>query len=91
MKAAVNWALEAGYRHFDTAYLYFNEGDIGDTLQEWTQSGKIKREDLFITTKVRRKLIEADELNSFHFLPSVAAVYWPDSWEGPPLCRHVFE
>jgi len=65
VKAAVNWALEAGYRHFDTAYLYFNEGDIGDTLQEWTQSGKIKREDLFITTKLPCTGLTAEKVRHF--------------------------
>ncbi|CAG0883657.1 unnamed protein product [Darwinula stevensoni] len=45
-------ALEAGYRHIDTAYLYENEAAIGKTLQKWMNSGKIKREELFIVTKL---------------------------------------
>jgi diketogulonate reductase-like aldo/keto reductase len=49
----MNDALEAGYRHFDTAFVYFNENMIGDILHKWLTSGKIKREELFITTKVR--------------------------------------
>lgn len=53
LKKAVHWALEAGYRHFDTAYLYVNENAIGEVFQDWIQSGKLKREDLFVTTKVR--------------------------------------
>ena len=52
MKSAINAALEAGYRHIDTAYNYLNEDAIGEVLQEWIQSGKIKREELFIVTKV---------------------------------------
>ncbi len=41
-------ALEVGYRHIDTAQAYFNEEGVGAA---WAKSG-IKREDLFLTTKV---------------------------------------
>ncbi len=41
-------ALEAGYRHIDTAQSYFNEEEVGKAIKK---SG-IKREDLFITSKV---------------------------------------
>nr|CAH0109272.1 unnamed protein product [Daphnia galeata] len=52
VKEAVNAALETGYRHIDTAYLYQNEEAIGEVIQEWINSGKLKREELFITTKL---------------------------------------
>lgn len=45
---AVKCALEAGYRHIDTATLYENEKGVGKAIRE---SG-IKREDIFVTTKV---------------------------------------
>jgi methylglyoxal/glyoxal reductase len=45
---AVRWALEAGYRHIDTAMIYGNEQDVGEGLR---QSG-VPREEVFITTKV---------------------------------------
>ena len=45
---AVRWALETGYRHFDTAAAYGNEQDVGLAV---AQSG-IPREQVFITTKV---------------------------------------
>ena len=48
----MNSALDAGYRHIDTAYNYINEDAIGEVLNEWIQSGKVKREELFIVTKV---------------------------------------
>jgi diketogulonate reductase-like aldo/keto reductase len=41
-------AWQAGYRHFDTAQIYGNEQALGNT---WTKAG-IKREELFITTKI---------------------------------------
>jgi methylglyoxal/glyoxal reductase len=45
---AVEWALEKGYRHFDTAALYNNERSVGEGIRK---SGA-KREDIFVTTKV---------------------------------------
>lgn len=45
---AVLWALEAGYRHIDTATVYGNEDEVGTAV---AQSG-IARKDLFIVTKV---------------------------------------
>jgi len=44
----LKWALEAGYRHIDTATKYGNEAEIGKTLKEL----KIPRNELFITTKL---------------------------------------
>jgi diketogulonate reductase-like aldo/keto reductase len=44
---AVRWALEAGYRHVDTAQAYGNEDSVGRALRE---SG-VPREDVFVTTK----------------------------------------
>jgi diketogulonate reductase-like aldo/keto reductase len=49
---AVDAALEVGYRHIDTAYMYQNEAAIGKTLKKWFDSGRLKREDIFIVTKV---------------------------------------
>lgn len=46
-------AIEAGYRLIDTAYAYGNEKEIGETLQKLFKKGVLKREDVFITTKVR--------------------------------------
>jgi diketogulonate reductase-like aldo/keto reductase len=44
----VEWALEAGYRHFDTASLYRNEQSVGAALR---RSG-LRREEFFLTTKL---------------------------------------
>ncbi|XP_049789673.1 1,5-anhydro-D-fructose reductase-like [Schistocerca nitens] len=49
---AVDIALETGYRHIDTAYMYGNEAEIGQALKKGLDSGKLKREDLFIVTKL---------------------------------------
>ncbi|MBO5711497.1 MAG: GNAT family N-acetyltransferase, partial [Acholeplasmatales bacterium] len=45
---AVKWALEAGYRHIDTANAYGNEDSVGQAIKD---SG-IPREEIFITTKI---------------------------------------
>lgn len=45
---AVKWALEADYRHIDTAMMYHNEADVARGIKE---SG-VKREDIFITSKL---------------------------------------
>lgn len=44
---AVGWALEAGYRHLDTATVYGNEREVGAGLA----AGGVPREDVFVTTK----------------------------------------
>lgn len=50
--AAVKYALESGFRHFDCAERYRNEAQIGVAFQEVFAAGKIRREDVFITTKL---------------------------------------
>ncbi|XP_075148227.1 aldo-keto reductase family 1 member A1-like [Haematobia irritans] len=52
IELALNTALEAGYRHIDTAPIYMNEKAIGRVLKEWLDSGRVQREELFITTKL---------------------------------------
>ncbi|MGA8134521.1 MAG: aldo/keto reductase [Pseudomonas gingeri] len=49
---AVRAALETGFRHFDCAERYRNEEGVGIALQEVLQTGKVRREELFITTKL---------------------------------------
>lgn len=52
LTTALKTALDAGYPLIDTAYIYRNEAIIGKVLQEYFTSGKLKRKDVFITTKV---------------------------------------
>ncbi|XP_008207232.1 aldo-keto reductase family 1 member A1 isoform X1 [Nasonia vitripennis] len=48
---AVTAALDCGYRHIDTAFIYENEEAIGRSLKKWFDDGN-ERENLFITTKL---------------------------------------
>jgi diketogulonate reductase-like aldo/keto reductase len=47
-KQAVQAALDIGYRHIDTAFIYNNEADVGEAI---ANSG-LDRQDVFVTTKL---------------------------------------
>ncbi|XP_078372439.1 aldo/keto reductase slr0942-like [Oculina patagonica] len=49
---AVRLALQYGYKHIDCAQAYYNEDEIGEALVEIFKEGKLKREDVFITSKL---------------------------------------
>jgi alcohol dehydrogenase (NADP+) len=50
--AAVTAALRLGYRHIDGAAIYGNEAEIGEALAAAIRSGLVKREELWITSKL---------------------------------------
>ncbi|CAG2172798.1 unnamed protein product, partial [Oppiella nova] len=64
VRQAVKDALAIGYRHVDTAWIYKNEKEVGEGIHAQIGAGILKREDLFITTKVwpdgsnRKKALE---------------------------------
>ncbi|XP_054161903.1 1,5-anhydro-D-fructose reductase-like [Oppia nitens] len=86
MTKVINEAIDFGYRHIDTAYIYENEELIGRALNEIFQNNKTKRDDLFITSKVwntyhkREQVVEAMKL-SMNMLGvdylDLALVHWP--------------
>src|SRR6476660_9571944 len=49
---ATRAALEAGFRQLDAAERYRNETEVGEAIDEVFQAGKIKREEVFIATKL---------------------------------------
>lgn len=54
---SVKDAIDAGYRHFDTAFFYGNEVEVGNGIRAKIADGTVKRDDVFIVTKL---------WNSFH-------------------------
>jgi diketogulonate reductase-like aldo/keto reductase len=85
---AVRWALQAGYRHIDTAQAYGNEASVGRALRD---SG-VPRDDVFITTKfypartdpaaeaeksLQRLGIEQIDLYIIHWPQKGATWAWP--------------
>jgi diketogulonate reductase-like aldo/keto reductase len=51
-RLATKTALEVGFRHLDCAERYRNEDAVGEAMQEVFKAGKIRREDVFVTTKL---------------------------------------
>jgi diketogulonate reductase-like aldo/keto reductase len=49
---AVKAAVEIGFRHLDAAERYRNEAEVGAALKELFADGTVRREDLFVTTKL---------------------------------------
>ena len=86
---AVRWALEAGYRHVDTAAAYRNEEGVGRGLR----ASGLPREDVFVTTNLRpgrgearrqleeslRKLgLDRVDLYLIHWPGRGAEALWPE-------------
>ncbi|HSD76502.1 MAG TPA: aldo/keto reductase [Solirubrobacteraceae bacterium] len=91
---AVRWALEAGYRHIDTAQAYGNEASVGRALRD---SG-VPREEVFLTTKFypRRTDPEAEARRSVERLGvefvDLYIIHWPEggptwAWDGMQRAR----
>jgi diketogulonate reductase-like aldo/keto reductase len=88
---AVEWALEAGYRHFDTASLYRNEQSVGAALG---RSG-LPREELFVTTKFlpvhprpARELGKSLERLGFDYV-DLYLIHWPLPLRNTPVWHEL--
>ena len=55
--ASVSYAIKAGYRHIDTALAYNNEKGVGEGIRR----AEVKREDIFITSKLPAEIKGYDE------------------------------
>jgi diketogulonate reductase-like aldo/keto reductase len=51
-RSATKAAVEVGFRHFDCAERYRNEEQVGAALNESVADGTVRRDDLFVTTKL---------------------------------------
>ncbi|CAL1266833.1 unnamed protein product [Larinioides sclopetarius] len=92
---AVMNAIDVGYRHFDCALTYQNEKEVGLAIKEKIVDGTVKREDIFVTSKVwstyhrRAKVLECCNLSlkalGLDYL-DLYLVHWPISYkEGSEL------
>ncbi|XP_061184500.1 aldo-keto reductase family 1 member B7-like [Saccostrea echinata] len=52
VKEAIKYAIDCGYRSFDTAYVYQTEIMVGQVVNDKIKEGVVKRDDIFITTKL---------------------------------------
>jgi 2,5-diketo-D-gluconate reductase A len=87
---AVRWALEAGYRHIDTAQAYGNEESVGRALH----ASGLPREEIFLTTKFHPRLRDP-VLEAEHSLRRLGVgqvdlyiVHWPGggpTWAWPGM------
>ena len=86
---AVEWALEAGYRHIDTAQAYRNEASVGRALR----ASGVPRDEVYITTKFYpgRRDPEAEAQRSLERLGvdrvDLYIIHWPQggptwAWKG---------
>jgi alcohol dehydrogenase (NADP+) len=59
---AVKEAIKIGYRHIDCAAIYGNEEEIGQALKDVIASEGVKRQDLWITSKLWNNAHEEEEV-----------------------------
>ncbi|KAI9261056.1 NADP-dependent oxidoreductase domain-containing protein [Sporodiniella umbellata] len=83
---ATKVALEKGYRHIDTAYIYKTEEAVGKAIQE----SNVDRQDLFVTTKLWQTFHRAEHVGpaldrSLKLLGldyiDLYLIHWPFAWE----------
>ena len=92
----IKMAVECGYRHIDTAFFYKNESGVGRGVRECLAEYNLKREDIFVTSKVwntdrgYEKTLAAFEKTMENLKLDVLDLYlihWPasanqhDNWE----------
>ncbi|CAK9827548.1 Aldo-keto reductase family 1 member A1 [Anthophora retusa] len=85
LQSALDIALETGYRHIDTAPVYENEEIIGKVLKKWFDSGKLKRSEVFVVTKVI--LINIHFVLLYFFARKIAKAEFPGAFRKVKLER----
>jgi len=70
VELAVIEAIKVGYRHIDCAWIYGNEGEIGHALEQCFNENLVKREDMFITSKLWMTYARPDLVRD-HFISTL--------------------
>ncbi|VDD77817.1 unnamed protein product [Mesocestoides corti] len=90
---AVVCAIETGYRHIDCAMFYKNEEEVGAAISKCLTSQNLKREDLFITSKLWCDSHKPDDVRPACELSiqklgldylDLYLVHWPVSFHAKP-------
>lgn len=89
VKAAVESAIDSGYRHIDCAFAYGNEKEVGEALKNKLGNG-LDRKDLFVTSKlwntkhkaedVRPALVNTLKDLQLEYL-DLYLIHWPIGWK----------
>ena len=91
---SVTTGLEVGYRHIDTAQIYGNEAEVGQAIA----ASRVKREDLFLTTKIWIENLRRDKLipslkDSLHKLQieqlDLTLIHWPSPQDAIPVAEYM--
>lgn len=88
VKDQVKAAVKAGYRQIDTAWYYGTEKYVGEALTELFKEGVVKREDLFITTKVWPSFYHNPEKSLDISLKALQLDYVDLFMQHWPICLH---
>ncbi|CAH2350985.1 D-arabinose dehydrogenase [NAD(P)+] heavy chain [[Candida] railenensis] len=88
VKDQVIAAVKAGYRHIDCAWFYGTEKYVGQALSELFKEGVVKREDLFITTKVWPSYYHSPEKSLDASLKDLQIDYVDLLLQHWPICLH---
>ena len=78
-------AVKKGYRLIDTAQVYQTEEQVGKAIRQLISQGVVKRQDLFVTSKMPPRDLSIDEVNIKFFASEFILSYQ----EIPFFCRQL--